>query len=46
MVEAFNLPLGQVFLLVGAAFCVGGYLAMLKVAQLPARPRLFDEELH
>jgi tight adherence protein B len=45
-VEAFNLPLGQVFLLLGAAFCVGGYLAMLKVAQLPARPRLFDEELH
>jgi tight adherence protein B len=43
-VEAFNLPLGQVLLLVGAALCVGGYLAMLKVGQLPARPRLFDEE--
>ncbi len=43
-VEAFNLPLGQVFLLLGAAFCVGGYMAMLKVAQLPGRPRLFDDE--
>jgi len=46
-VEAFNLPMGQLLLLLGAASCVGGYLWMLKVAQLPSRPRLFeDEEVH
>lgn len=43
-VEAFNLPLGQLLLVVGAGFCIGGYLAMLKIAQLPERPRLFEDE--
>ncbi len=43
-VEAFNLPEGQLLLFVGAASCVAGYVAMLKIAQLPARPRLFQDE--
>ena len=43
-VEAFNLPLGQVLLILGAGFCVAGYLVMLKIGRLPPRPRLFEGE--
>jgi tight adherence protein B len=42
-VAAFDLPLGQLLLLGCGAVCVGGYVAVLKVAQLPERPRLYGD---
>lgn len=40
-VAAFDLPLGQLLLLGCGVLCVVGYAAVLKVARLPERPRLY-----
>jgi tight adherence protein B len=43
-VAAFDLPMGQLLLLGCGMLCVGGYTAVLRVAQIPERPRLYGTE--
>jgi tight adherence protein B len=43
-VAAFDQPVGQLVLLLCAASCIVGYLAMVRAGSIPERPRLFSGE--